>query len=84
MRRLTKRDIASITSTIKGYHVEAARIKDGPHIDTDHYGFILGKNAKGHYAVWHFHLLDDELVSVYWGHYFMGDWDAAIQDFYTR
>ena len=85
MRKLTERDIENITgSTIKGYHVEDVRVKDGPYIDSDHYGFILGKNAKGHYATWHFHLLDDDSVSVYWGHYFMEDRDAAIRDFNNR
>ena len=77
MRRLTERDLAKIVgSTIKGYHIEVARIKHGPFTDSDHYGFILGKNAQGQYVTWHFHLLDDESVSVYWGHYFMGDHEA--------
>ena len=48
MRKLTEQDIANITgSTLHGYHVEAARIKQGPFIDSDHYGFILGKNSNG-------------------------------------
>ena len=85
MRKLTKQDIENIVgSTIKGYHVEAARIKDGPFTDSDHYGFILGRNAHGHYATWHFHLLADESVYVYWGHYHMEDRDAAVRDFNTR
>jgi len=85
MRRLTKRDIDRITgSTVKGYYVEAARIKNGPFIDSDHYGFILGRNASGHYVTWHFHILEDGSVSVYWGHYFMEDRDAAVRDFHNR
>lgn len=85
MRRLTESDLATIIgNTVEGYHVEAARIKDGPCTDSDHYGFILGKNDRGHYVTWRFHLLDDGSVSVYWGHYFMGDQDAAIRDFYDR
>lgn len=85
MRRLTKRDIDRITgSTIKGYRVEAARIKNGPFIDSDHYGFVLGRNDRGHYVTWHFHLLEDDSVSVYWGHYFMEDRDAAVRDFHNR
>lgn len=85
MRRLTQHDIAAIVgSVIKGYRVEAARIKDGPFTDSDHYGYILGRNAKGHYVTWSFHLLDDESVSVYWGHYFMEDRDAAVLDFDVR
>ena len=85
MRRLTEQDIGNIVgTTIKGYCVEAARIKEGPYSDSDHYGFILGRNARGHYVTWHFHLLDDESVSVYWGHYFMENRDAAVRDFNTR
>lgn len=85
MRRLTGRDLENITGrTIKGYQVEAVRIKDGPCTDSDHYGFILGKNDKGHYVTWHFHLLDDDSISVYWGHYFMENQDAAIRDFNNR
>lgn len=85
MRKLTEHDIQGIVgSTVKGFRVEAARIKDGPFTDSDHYGFILGRNAHGHYVTWHFHLLDDESVSVYWGHYFMEDRDAAVRDFDTR
>ena len=85
MRKLTERDIENIVgSTVKGYRVEAARIKDGPYIDSGHYGFILGRNAHGHYVTWQFHLLGDESVSVYWGHYHMEDRDAAVRDFDTR
>ena len=85
MRKLTEHDLVTIIgSTIKGYHVEAARAKDGSCTDSDHYGFILGKNDKGHYVTWHFHLLDDDSVSVYWGHYFMEDRDAAVRDYNNR
>ena len=85
MRRLTKRDIEKITgTTVKGYVIEAARIKNGPFIDSDHYGFLLGRNAHGEYVTWHFHLLEDESIYVYWGHYFMEDRDAALRDFETR
>lgn len=85
MRRLTKRDIEKIVgSSVEGYRVEAARIKNGPFIDSDCYGYILGKNDSGHYVTWHFHLLDDESVSVYWGRYFMEDREAAVRDFDTR
>ena len=38
MRRLTKQDIENIIgSTIEGHRVEAARIKDGPYTDSEHY-----------------------------------------------
>ena len=70
MRRLTEQDIAAILGrTISGYCVEAAKIKRGPFTDSDHYGIILGRNSRGGYVTWEFHLLDDESVSVYWGHY---------------
>ena len=85
MRRLTEQDIENIVgTTIKGYRVEAVRIKEGPYSDSAHYGFILGRNARGRYVTWHVHLLDDESVSVYWGRYFMENRDAAVQNFNTR
>lgn len=85
MRKLTADDLAKIAgSTVSGYHVEDVRIKSGPFIDSDHYGFILGRNDTGEYVTWQFHLLEDESVSAYWGHYFMGDREAAVRDFHTR
>lgn len=84
MRRLTDEDIDKIKgSTIKGYRVEAAKAKRGPFIDSDHYGVILGKNAKGEYVTWEFHLKDDESVSVYWGHY-IADREEALRDYNAR
>lgn len=84
MRKLTEQDIASIIgSTLHGYHVEAAKIKNGPFIDSDHYGIILGQNSKGKYVTWEFHLMNDESISVYWGHYIM-DREEAFRDFYAR
>lgn len=85
MRRLTDHDLTNIAGiTIQGYHVEEVRIKRGSFSDNDNYGIILGRNAENHYATWQFHLLDDDSVSVYWGHYFMENREAAIQDFYSR
>lgn len=85
MRRLTKRDIRNVTGqTIEGFRVEAARIKNGPFTDSDNYGFILARNARGSYVTWQFHLLEDESVTAYWGHYFPDDRDAAVRDFETR
>ena len=85
MRKLTERDIQGIIgSTIEGFRVEAARIKNGPFIDSDHYGFILARNAHGCYVTWRFHLLEDESVSAYWVHCFQEDRDAAVRDFDTR
>ena len=85
MRKLTEKDIQDITgTTIAGYRVETVRIKQGPYIDSDNYGFILAQNTHGHYATWMFHLLEDESVTAYWGHYFQEDRDAAVRDFETR
>lgn len=84
MHRLTDEDIDKIKgSTIKGYRIEAAKAKRGPFIDSDHYGVILGKNAKGEYVTWEFHLKDDESVSVYWGHY-ISDREEALRDYNAR
>lgn len=84
MRKLTEEDLSKIIgSMVKGYRVEAARIKQGPFIDSDHYGFILGQNSKGQYVTWEFHLMEDESVSVYWGHYIM-DREEALRDFDAR
>jgi len=84
MRRLTKYDLAKIIdSTVKGYIIDDARVKDGEFSDSDHYGILLGRSKSGNYVTWQFHLEDEE-PSVYWGHYFMEDRDAAIKDFNTR
>lgn len=84
MRKLTEEDIAKlIGSTIQGYRVLSARIKRGPFIDSDHYGIVLGVNPKSQYVTWEFHLLDDESVSVYWGHYIQ-DREEALRDFKAR
>ena len=85
MCRLTEGDLSNIVgSMVEGYHIEAARVKKGPFTDSDHYGIILGRNTKGYYVTWQFHLLGDDSVSVYWGHYFMEDRDAAIRDYDAR
>lgn len=82
--RLTEQDVANITgTTIKGYRVEAVKIKSGPFVDSDHYGIILGKNTKDEYVTWEFHLKDDESVFVYWGHFIM-DREEAFRDFNAR
>lgn len=85
MRKLTDDDLAEIIgNTIQGYRIEEARIKRGNFTDSDHYGIVLGKNDQDNYVTWQFHLLEDETVSVYWGHYFMENREAAIRDFHTR
>lgn len=84
MRKLTDEDLSKIKgSTIKGFHIEAAKIKRGPFIDSDHYGIILGRNSQDQYVTWEFHLINDESVSVYWGHYIM-DREEALRDFRNR
>ena len=85
MRKLTERDIQDVTGQgVEGYRIESARVKSGPFTDSDHYGFILARNACGSYVTWQFHLLEDGAVSAYWGHYFGNDRDAAVRDFGTR
>ena len=80
MRKLTDSDLAGIMgNTIQGYHIEAAKIKCGPLIDSDHYGFILGRNRAGEYVTW----LTDDSVSVYCGHC-ITDREEALRDFNTR
>jgi len=84
IRKLTDLDLANLAGTTQqGYHVEGVRIKRGNFTDSDHYGILLGRNANGNYVTWHFHF-DDEELSVYWGHYFSDDKDAALHDFNTR
>ena len=85
MRRLTDHDLINIiSSTIEGYRIEAARVKRGTFINSSHYGIALGRNSKGHYVTWQFHLLGDESVSVYWGHYYLENQEAAVEDFNIR
>jgi len=84
IRKLTDIDLTNLAgSTVKGYHVEGVRIQRGSFTDSDHYGFILGRNASGDYVTWQFHF-DNEELSVYWGHYFSENKDAALRDFNTR
>ena len=85
MRKLTDQDLKNIVgSVIEGYCVERVRIKEGPFDDSDCYGFILGRNSRDEYVTWQFHLLEDGSVSAYWGHYYMENKDAAVDDFNTR
>ena len=85
MRKLTNHDLTNLAgTTLQGYHVEGVRIKRGTFTDSDHYGIILGRNSGGNYVTWQFHLDEDEKPSVYWGHYFGEDRDAALRDFEIR
>lgn len=85
MRRLTDEDLTTIAgTTIQGYHIEGMRIKRGSFSDSDNYGIILGRNSENYYVTWQFHLLDDDSISVYWGHYFMEKRVATIRDFHSR
>lgn len=84
MRKLTDGDLARIIgSFIQGYHIEAAKIKNGPFADSDHYGVLLGKNSRDMYVTWEFHLREDGSVSAYWGH-FIHDREEAFRDFNAR
>jgi len=84
IRKLTKQDIINLMGTAhKGYHIEDVRIKKGACTDSDHYGILLGRSTCGDYVTWQFHFDDDEL-SVYWGHYFAENKDAALHDFNSR
>lgn len=85
MRKLTDTDITNLTGAIvKGYHVEGVRIKQGSCTDSDHYGFVLGKNSDDHYVTWEFYLDENDNPNVYWGHYYMENREAAIRDFCNR
>lgn len=84
MRKLTDGDLARIVgSSIQGYHIEAAKIKNGPFVDSGHYGILLGKNSRDMYVTWEFHLREDGSVSAYWGHYIQ-DREEALRDFNAR
>ena len=84
MRKLTEHDIATVVGTTNsGYTIIKARIKDGTFSDSDHYGFVLAKNATDNYVTWQFHL-DDEVPNYYWGHYFSEDEKAALEDYQVR
>ena len=70
MRKLTDDDLVNIAgSMVEGYKVEGVRVKRGNCTDSNHYGIILGKNVSGNYVTWQFHMLEDETISAYWGHY---------------
>jgi len=85
MRKLTDVDMENILgATVKGFHVEAVRVKRGSFTDSDHYGILLGKNADGHYITWQFHLDEDEEVNPYWGRYFLENRNAALRDYKSR
>ena len=84
MSRLTGQDLADIAgTTIEGYHIEGVRIKRGSFSDSDHYGIVMGKNARDHYVTWQFHLDENENPYVYWGHY-MDSLESALRDFNSR
>lgn len=85
MRKLTETDFKNIIGTmVEGYRVEAARVKRGEFTDSDHYGILFGKNDSGNYVTWQWHLLEDESVSVYWGHYHMENREVALRDYENR
>ena len=84
IRKPTDTDLSNLIGTTqKGYYIEYARIKSGPFTDSDHYGYLLGRNDCGNYVTWQFHFDDGEL-SIYWGHYLSKDRNAALRDFNNR
>lgn len=83
MRKITDIDLEKIIGTsICGYRIENARIKNGGCCDSDNYGILLGKNDREVYVTWQFHFNGDD-ISTYWGHY-TGKREIALQDFYSR
>lgn len=83
MRTITNSDLKGIIGTsICGFRIENARIKNGECCDFNNYGILLGKNDRGVYVTWQFHFNENEL-SVYWGHY-TEKHEIALQDFYSR
>ena len=66
MRKLTNQDLSFVTGiTVGGYSIESVRIKQGRVKDIDCYGIILGRNTKGHYATWQFHLDEKDDPTFY-------------------
>lgn len=86
MRKLTDMDMVSLAGAVIADHkVEGVRIKRSAFSDSDHYGIILGRSlSSGKYVTWQFHLDEDEKPTLYWGHYFMDNREAAIDDFNSR
>ena len=85
MRKLTDNDMVNLAGiTLSGYHIDGVRIERGNYTDSNHYGIMLGRNERGHYVTWQFHLDEDEKPYTYWGHYFMDDREAAVKDFNSR
>ena len=84
MRKLTGQDMANLAgTTIKGHKIRGCRIKQGNCTDSDHYGIILAESESGKFVTWQFHL-EGEQPDIYWGHYFMEDYEAALYDFNHR
>jgi len=85
MRRITEKDLNDIIGMVNvGYTIVRARVMtDKEFSDSDHYGIALCKNEKGSWVTWQFHYLEDESVSIYWGHYY-DDEETALADYETR
>ena len=83
MRKLTEKDIAATIGIVNiGYTIERARVKGGTYTDSDHYGIALGRDGRGLFATWQFHL-EDEKPTFYWGHYIENP-EAALADYEER
>lgn len=84
MRKLTDSDKTGIIgATLSGYHIERARVKRGSCTDSDHYGIVMGQDARGMCVTWQFHLDENEKPVVYWGHYYP-EHNSAVRDYDTR
>ena len=83
MRKLTETDLATIVGTVNtGYTILRARVKDGSFSDSDHYGIVLARNAKGGFVTWQYHL-EGDTPEMYWGRYTDNE-ESAVADFETR
>lgn len=83
MRKLTDKDMRKVIGmTNCGFVIEQARVKNGKHSDSDHYGIVLGKSSDGVFVTWEFHL-EGAGASYYWGYYFDDESDA-VTDYQTR
>ena len=83
MRKLTESDLTAIVGTVNsGYTILRARVKDGSYSDSDNYGIVLARNAKGSYVTWQFHL-EGDTPELYWGH-FVDNEESAVADYESR
>ena len=85
MRKLTDKDIADILgSKNNGYTVIKAKAKsNNSFTDSDNYGIVYGKNEKGMFVIWQFHLDENDEPNYYWGFYTECE-DSALENYDSR